>query len=146
VIVYPITSEQAAILAAFLHQHAKVQPTPDMKCLAWATDVESPEILGAVGFNNFMGGACHIHMATKPEYHFAPRDMLYRIFAHAFSDFKLKKLIGFVNSKNERSMKMTAHLGFVEEYRIPGVHDNEGDLVIFTMTPEQCKYIEEKAA
>jgi hypothetical protein len=147
VIIYPKTPDQANVLASFLHKHAHVAVSTDMKCMAWVeTAGKDAQLCLVVGFNAFMGSVCQMHVAMAPGYHFTPQEMLRATFDHAFNSFKVKKLIGIVNSKNEKAMKYDQHLGFVEEHRMPGLHDDGGDIVILSMTREQCKYLEKKAA
>ena len=145
--IYPQTPEQANVLAAFLQKHAGVAPSTDAKLMAWVeTAGDEAKLCLVVGFNAFLGSVCQMHVAMAPDYHFTPKEMLRATFHHAFNDFKVKKLLGIVNSKNEKAMKYDLHLGFTEEHRMPGMHDDDGDIVILSMTREQCKYLEEKAA
>jgi hypothetical protein len=143
VIVYPDTPEQWKLLGLFLLNAAHVQPSADMKLMAWAED---NKVRLVVGFNAFMGRVCQMHVAMEPNYHFTPKEMLRVTFDHAFNSFKVKKLIGILNSKNEKAMKYDLHLGFTEEYRMPGMHDDGGDIVILSMTREQCKYLDKEEA
>jgi len=140
VIVYPKNQEQWALLARFLNEYAHVQPSADLKVMAYVTGQN--RVLMVVGFNAFMGSVAQIHIAFAPGEHYTPKAMLPAVFNHGFNDFNRKKLIGIVNSKNERAMKYDLHLGFVEEYRMPGMHDDGGDIVILSMTKEQCRYLE----
>ena len=138
-IFYPKTYDEANELAAFMQEKAYVQPTPDMKCMAWR---DGEKNLMVVAFNAFIGRVCQIHVAMAEGFHFSPRVFLRALFRHAFVDFGVKKLLGIVNSKNERALKYDLHIGFVEEHRIPGLHDDGGDIVIVSMTPEQCRFLE----
>jgi len=61
-------------------------------------------------------------------------------FWYPFCQLKVKKLISIVNQGNEPSLRINAHMGFVEETRIKDVCKT-GDVIIFSMTAEQCKYI-----
>lgn len=146
-VIYPKTSVQADVLAAFLHKYAYVQPTPDMKCMAWVETVngEEPQLGLVVGFNAFLGKTCQIHVAMAPGFHFTPKAMLREVFHHAFNTFGVTKLLGIVNSKNVKAMNYDLRLGFREEHRMPGLHDDGGDIVLLSMTREQCRYLERKA-
>jgi len=149
---FPNTQQQDAVLAQFMLKHAFVKPSADAKHIGWvdASNPLNPELLGAVCFNNFIGATCQIHVAMKDDYHYTPKEMLATVMEIAFNRFKVAKLIGIVNSLNASSMRFSRHLGFVEEHRLKGMHDDGGDIVIFTMDRTQCRYLrkteERKAA
>jgi RimJ/RimL family protein N-acetyltransferase len=150
-IVFPNTREQDVVMAAFMQKHALVKPTSDSRHIGWV-DNSNParaRLLGAVCFNTFIGSTCQLHVAMDGGYHFTPREMLATVMDVAFNRFGIKKLLGIVNSRNEKAIRYDRHLGFVEEYRMAGMHDEGGDIVVFSMTKEQCRYLrheERKAA
>jgi hypothetical protein len=139
VVIYPQSNEQWNLLARFLKLRAGVEPSADLKLMAWAQD-NAVKIV--VGFNGFIGKICNMHTAYAEDWHFTPRDMLYKSFDYAFNFEGREKILGIVNSHNAKAMKFDAHLGFKEEHRLPGLHDNGGDVVILSMTRAQCKYLE----
>ena len=53
-------------------------------------------------------------------------------------------MLGVVNSKNESAMRFNKHLGFKELSRLPEIHDDGGDLVLFKMDKSECKWLKEK--
>jgi hypothetical protein len=55
----------------------------------------------------------------------------------------VEKTFAIVNSKNEKAMNFDTKLGFKEEIRFDGLHDNGGDIVILTMNKTDCKWIRE---
>jgi RimJ/RimL family protein N-acetyltransferase len=138
-VVSPNTGDQWQMLSQFLRARAGVQPSADLRMIGW---IQDKKLCIVVGFNGFIGSVCQIHTAFAPGFHFAPRAMLRAVFEFAFKDAKCKKLLGVVNSNNAKAMKFDTHLGFTEEHRLPGMHDDGGDLVILSMTPEQCRYLQ----
>lgn len=145
-IIYPSTPEQAAILAEFLYLHAGVERMNGMRLVGWTEqENEKPaKLLMVVGLASFIGKTCQIHVAMEKGFHFTPKVMLERVFQHVFDEFKVQKLLGIVNSKNEKAMRYDLHLGFIEEHRIRGMHDNGGDIVILSMVREQCRYLKQE--
>lgn len=142
-IVYPNRPEQEAALAAFIHQVALVKPMADARHIGWVdnSNPDKPELTGVVCFNTFIGSTCQMHIALKGELSFVPTDLPGVVYNLAFNDLGLKKLLGVVNSKNEKAMAMNARLGYIEEHRMQGLHDDGGDIVIFSMTKEQCRFL-----
>jgi hypothetical protein len=61
-------------------------------------------------------------------------------FWYPFCQLNVKKLISIVNEGNNASVRINSHMGFVEETRIKDAC-KDGDVIIFSMTKEQCKYI-----
>jgi RimJ/RimL family protein N-acetyltransferase len=126
-----------------MHDFAHVFASPDTKFIAW---VEQSEIKMIVGLNAFLGKTCQIHVAMAPGYHFTPRAMMETVFEYVFNQLKVEKLLGIVNSTNEKAMRYDLHLGFKEEHRMVGMHDDGGDIVLLAMDRADCKYLKEKEA
>jgi hypothetical protein len=68
------------------------------------------------------------------------KDFLKITFDYPFNKLKLKVIIGAVPGNNEKALKLDRHLGFVEIANIADAH-KDGDLVLLTMRPEQCKWL-----
>lgn len=127
-------------MAGFLQERAGVQPSVDLRCIGW---VSEGKLVIVVGMHGFLGSVAQIHLAFAEGWTFAPREMLREVFRHAFIDAKREMLIGIVNSKNGRAMKMDAHLGFKELFRLPGMHDDGGDIVVVGLKKSECRYLSE---
>ena len=136
-IVLPKDQYEWHTLASFL-QRAGVQPSPDLRVIGW---VSENRLAIVVGLNGFLGSLAQIHMAYAPDWHFTPRALLGEVFRYAFTQEKREMLIGVVNSKNTKALRMDLHLGFKELYRLPGMHDDGGDLVLLGMTKDNCRYL-----
>ena len=128
-------------LAEFLRRYAFVTPSQDMQCVGW---VSEGKLVIVVGLQGFLGKVCQIHLAFAPGWHYSPRTMLREVFHHAFVTAGREMLVGIVNSKNEKAMRMDAHLGFRELIRLPGMHDDGGDLVLLGMSKDNCRYLDER--
>ena len=139
-IVTPTEQHQLASCQRFMLQYAMLQPAADTRYIGWVVD---DHLKMLVAFNAFMGHACQIHVAMDPGYHYTPKAMLEQVFRYAFSPQGANRrvLIGVVNSLNRRSMVFCKHLGFKVWSAIPGAHDDGGDIVLFTMSREDCRYI-----
>jgi len=66
------------------------------------------------------------------------------IFDYPFNRLGIKKLIGQVNSHNEEASRLDQHFGFIEEARVKD-YSEKGDLIIYTMTKEQCRILNSPA-
>jgi hypothetical protein len=143
VIVTPNDDNEWNALAQFLHHHSGVQPSADLKLVGWVRE-DLLEIV--VGFSSFLGKTCQMHVAMVPDIHYSPRAMLRFCFEYAFLQAKVEKILGVVNSANLRAMEYDQALGFRELYRLPGLHDKGGDIVLFGMGRKDCRFLREEDA
>ena len=140
-IVTPQNENEYATMLKLLNEGAGVMPSPQLMMCGW---VQDNKLVMVVGLDSFVGKTCHIHVSMAQGFNYTPRAMLQEVFKTAFENCHM--LIGVVNSKNENALKYDQHLGFVESVRFPGMHDDGGDLVVLTMSKDQCKYLEMKEA
>ena len=72
------------------------------------------ELVSGVVYNNVgaSNATCHIAV-SKPTKTLS--ELLDHAFVYAFKQLGLKRLTVFVESTNEKSLKITSHIGFVEE-------------------------------
>lgn len=126
-------------MGEFLFHYAGVQRSADQIFIGW---VSEGQLVIVVAFNGFVGSVAQIHFAFAPGWHFSPRQMLVEVFRYAFVTAKREMLLGLVNSKNAKALRMDTHLGFKELYRLPGMHDEGGDMVLLGMTKAECRYLE----
>lgn len=125
-------------LARFLNHYAYVQPSADLKMIGWVRDGELSMV---VGFNGFMGKVAQIHVSMLPEFHFTPKAMLREVFGYAFNLAERELLLGIVSSENTTAIKYNEHLGFNELWRLPNMHENDGDLIVMGMYKHECRYL-----
>ena len=96
------------------------------------------ELRAVVLYCGFVGKSCQIHIASTGS-HWATRDFLRATFDYPFNKLGLKVILGTVAGNNEKALKLDRHLGFKEVAMIPDAHE-QGDLVIFEMRPEFCRW------
>ena len=92
-----------------------------------------------VVYCNFQGKSCQTHICSTGQ-HWMSKRFLWAIFDYPFEKLKLKVILGVIAGNNEKSLKLSRHLGFKEIAKIPDAH-KDGDLVIMTMKPEECKWL-----
>lgn len=89
------------------------------------------------GMNN--GRSCLIHVAVDSGCPLVP-EYVFSCFDYPFNQLGLIKLIGLVDSTNDRAIRLDKHLGFHLEATLKDAAP-KGDLLIFSMTREQCKWL-----
>ena len=108
----------------------------DAQCIG---NVLNNELRAVVVFCNFQGKSCQMHIASNAS-HWMTKGFLKVAFDYPFNKLKLKVIIGVVSGLNEKALKLDRHLGFEEIANIADAH-KDGNLVILTMRPEQCKWL-----
>lgn len=100
------------------------------------------EIVGGCIFENHTGQSMLIHCAGISRY-WMNRDFLMAVFGYAFRQMGIKKLIGPVDSSNSDSRHFIENLGFHPEATIADGARN-GDLIMYTLTRQQCRFLGEQ--
>ncbi len=102
--------------------------------IGWLTD---GNLTAGCLFDMYNGASICMHVAAD-----RPVTKAYTkyCFQYVFCQLKVKKAIGLVDSINDRALRFDHKLGFVEEARIANA-TKDGDLVILTMTKEQCRWL-----
>lgn len=101
--------------------------------------VEDGEPIAGVIYDtyNTVSISAHIWVAPgkKPS-----REWFVAIFDYPFNRLKVSKIVGQIGQTNANALRLDKHLGFVEEARVRDFSP-EGDLLIYTMTKDQCKIL-----
>lgn len=92
-----------------------------------------------VVYCNFQGKSCQTHICSVGS-HWITKDFLWAMFDYPFEKLGLKVILGVISGVNKKSLKLSRKLGFEDIANIPDAH-NDGDLVILTMRPHQCKWL-----
>ena len=133
--------ELKQLAAEILNKEIGVQPSADQQAILWANP-ETKVIEWCIGFTAFIGKTCQIHVVNFNK-KYTPRKLLWATFDYPFRQLGLESLIGIVNSNNEQAMKYDQNLGFKEVHRFAGLHDDGGDIVVFELKKDECRFIKE---
>jgi RimJ/RimL family protein N-acetyltransferase len=99
------------------------------------------EIVCGVMFEGFNGQSIQIHVAMNPDAKMN-REWIFVVFDYAFRQLKVNKIIGIVDSTNDKALRFDRHIGFVDEAVIKDA-GKHGDLCILTMTRQQCRFLKD---
>lgn len=69
------------------------------------------------------------------------REYLWYCYYYPFEELKVTKIIGLVESTNLEAQKLDEHMGFRLEATLSQCAPNGNDLLIYTMTKDQCKWL-----
>ena len=99
----------------------------------------SGKLKAVVVYCGFSGKSCVIHIASEGQ-HWMTKGFLRMAFEYPFKNLGLKVILATICANNEKSLRLSRHLGFQEVATIADAH-NDGDLVILKMRSEDCKWI-----
>jgi len=110
-------------------------PSRWANCITCTDDHGKP--LAGVVYDGYNGRTvnAHIWVEGRPS-----KEWYAAIFDYPFNRLMVEKIVGQVNGSNEEAQRLDEHFGFVEEARVSGYSD-EGDLIMYTMTPDQCRVL-----
>ena len=121
----------------FLCKALGYTPTPQAQCIT-CTDADGKPVAGVV-YDNFNTVTIAAHIWVDAE-RIPSKEWYAAIFDYPFNRLGVVKLIGNVAGNNEEAHRLDKHFGFVEEARITD-YSEDGDLVIYTMTKDQCRVL-----
>lgn len=94
------------------------------------------QLVAGTIYCDFLGQSVCMHTAIEH----MNRDFLGYCFYYPFEELQVKKVLGLVDSFNSRAIQLDLHLGFVLESTIKDA-STDGDLLIFSMTRDQCRWL-----
>jgi RimJ/RimL family protein N-acetyltransferase len=99
------------------------------------------KLIGGVVFDSWNGNSICMHVAGEGNWY--SRSFGKAVFGYAFNQLKVKKALAPVDSANEKSKRFCERIGFRLEATITSA-GKTGDLLIYSMTPEQCRWLGDK--
>ena len=124
----------------FVHEHTGVPLSSAMKCLGLERD---GELVCGVLYDGWNGVNMWMHVAI------APGGMLTRQFVHyafyyPFVEIGCKRLTGLVEANNLAARRFDEHLGFRVEATLAGAASDGGDVLLYAMTRDECRWLQPK--
>lgn len=91
-------------------------------------------------FENHNGASIVLHIATDGTRRWMNREYLWFVFYFPFVQLGVTKIIAPVESTNTICAKFVEHIGFTLEATLKDAAP-KGDLLIYTMVKDQCKWL-----
>jgi RimJ/RimL family protein N-acetyltransferase len=99
------------------------------------------EMVAGVLFDGFNGTNVWMHVAAVPTKRWMTKQYLKESFSYPFDVLKAKRITGYVEASNHAARKFDEHLGFKQEAVLSGAAADGGDVIIYAMRREDCKYV-----
>ncbi len=97
-------------------------------------------VAGAV-YEGFNGKNMWVHLAGLPGRSWLNREFLQAGFRYPFIQCGVQRLSGYVNASNTDARRFDEHVGFQEEARLRGAAPDGGDVIIYVMRKEDCRFL-----
>lgn len=115
----------------------EIEYTPGAMAQAIAC-VEDNNLLAGTVYDHYNGSTVNAHILVKG----VPSRLWWvAIFDYPFNVLGVRKLVGQVSSTHYSAQKLNKRFGFVEEARVKDFYADGDDLIVFTMTRDQCKVL-----
>lgn len=123
----------------FVSQYMPMAMVAGMKGVGLEKDGEL--IAGAL-YEGFNGQNVWAHLAGKPGKRWMNREFLWYGFHYPFNEMGVKRISGYVNASNTEARRLNEHFGYQEEARLKGAAPDGGDVILYVMWRENCRFLE----
>lgn len=132
-----LTDKPLMVLYEFLEQRCGIMYTPDFQALGRVVD---GKLVGVIGFNNFNGASCQMHMAGDTP-RWASRGFIETAFRYVFLQRELNMVFALVPSDCPVARQIDLRVGFKELMTLKGAHP-AGALHMLCMRRSECRWLE----
>lgn len=101
------------------------------------------EIVGGAVLNDWTGANINIHFASNGKKNWVTREFLWFVFYYCFFQVGVKRVSGFIWESNQSSVNFAQRIGGELEARLIDAA-NDGDVLLFKMTKDKCKWLQRK--
>lgn len=125
----------------FVNKYTPMNMVTGMKGLGLEED---GELIAGVLYEGFNGNNIWMHVAAVPGKRWMTREYLRYCFYYPFVECGVQRISGYVNASNTEARRFDEHLGFRQEARLSGAAPDGGDVIIYVMWREECRYVNTK--
>jgi RimJ/RimL family protein N-acetyltransferase len=99
------------------------------------------QLIAGVLYDDYNGSNVWMHVAAEPGARWMTREYLHQCFAYPFVQLGCKRITGWVEASNEQARRFDEHLGFEQEAVLKHAAKDGGDVIIYVMFRENCRFI-----
>lgn len=101
------------------------------------------ELIAGVLYEGYNGHNVWMHVAAIPGSRWMNRDFLRYCFRYPFNEMGVARVSGYVSSKNVEARRLDENLGFKPEAILKGAAHDGGDVIIYAMWREDCRFLKD---
>jgi L-amino acid N-acyltransferase YncA len=102
------------------------------------------ELRAAAVYQGYNGHNVWMHIAAQPGGRWLTRDALRYAFVYPFSELGVDRISGYVNASNQAARRFDEHLGFRPEATLQGAAADGGDVIVYVMRWQDCRFLRDK--
>ena len=125
-------------IAPFVQRATGVALTQGATGLGW---VKHGRLVAGAIYEGYNGANIWVHLAGDEGGQWLARPFLRAGFAYPFLVCRVQRLWGQVDESNACARRFDEHIGFREVARLKGAAHDGGDVLIYCMAREECRYI-----
>jgi len=133
-----IVSDPARVFA-FCAERMPVSMVAGMKGLGLERD---GALVAGVLYEGFNHHNVWMHVAAEPGGKWLNKKFLRYCFHYPFVELGCKRVSGYVEASNAQARRFDEHLGFRQEAVLQGAASDGGDVILYVMRREDCRYLE----
>lgn len=122
----------------FVRQHMPMAAVENMKALGLERD---GQLVAGVIYEGFNGRNVWMHVAAEPGRRWMNRQYLWYSFHYPFNEMGVDRISGYVNASNAQAIAFDEHLGFQREAVLQGAAPDGGDVFIYVMRRDNCRFL-----
>ena len=122
----------------FVNQHTPVPLVAGLQGIGW--EREGALVAGVV-YEGFTGTNIWMHVAAEPGKGWMSKTYLRTCFAYPFLQLGCQRVSGWVEQSNAQAMRFDEHLGFRPEATLKGAARDGGDVVLYVMWRDECRFL-----
>jgi hypothetical protein len=115
--------------------------------LAWSDGMKGiglerdGELVAVAVYEGWSGSNIWMHTAKEPGVTLTSRAFFAAAFDYPFNQLKVRRASAYVEEVNVAANRIARHLGFKPEARLEGVARAGGDVIIYRMWRDECRFI-----
>jgi len=125
-------------ILSFVREHMALAAVENMKGLGLERD---GRLVAGVIYEGFNGRNVWMHVAAVPGQRWMNRQYLHYCFEYPFDELKVDRVSGYVNASNADAIRFDEHLGFQREAVLSGAAPDGGDVILYVMRRNDCRYL-----
>lgn len=99
------------------------------------------KLIAGVLYDDYNGHNVWMHVAAEPGSRWMTREYLYTCFGYPFHQLQCNRITGWVEASNEKARRFDEHLGFKPEAVLSGAATDGGDVILYRMTRDECRFL-----
>ena len=124
----------------FVRRHMPLQMVSGAKGIGLEID---GEVVAGVIYESYNGHNVWMHVAVTDGGVSLTRGVLRTIFDYPFNQMRVARVSGYVEASNEASRKFCEQLGYRQEAVLSGAASDGGDVIIYAMRREDCRFLKD---